>query len=378
MRFLMSGGGTAGHIYPALAVAEELRKDGRDDVLFVGTPDGLEAKVAGEAGVPFSPLAARGFDRSRPWTLITSSAIIAASTLRARRLLRRYRPDVVVGFGGYVSIPVGMAAALAGVPLVLHEQNSVPGLANRQLSRWAAAVAVTYAESAQLLDHPDRAEATGNPVRGAVLAADRRRGREAFGVGDDELLLLVFGGSRGARHLNTALVATRDRLLALPRLRVVHMAGRAEIATVSAALEAAGGDGDGRWMLVDYIDDMGSALAAADLVVARAGATSIAEITALGRPSVLVPYPFATDDHQTKNAVALSASKAAIVIPDSELETSRLGDTLVELLGDNETRVTMAAASRALGHPDAASRVADMARAAASRSSRPAGFARDG
>jgi UDP-N-acetylglucosamine--N-acetylmuramyl-(pentapeptide) pyrophosphoryl-undecaprenol N-acetylglucosamine transferase len=365
VRFLMSGGGTAGHIYPALAVAEELRANGRDEVLFVGTPDGLEARLVAEAQVPFSPLPARGFDRSRPVSFVTSSAVIATSTIKARSVLKSYRPDVVVGFGGYVSIPVGLAAARMRVPLVLHEQNSVPGLANRQLSRWAASVAVTYAESASLLRHPERAHLTGNPVRSSVRTADRASGRRALGVDGDERLLLVFGGSRGARHLNTALVAARERLIALEGLRVVHVAGRAEFEGVSQALDAAGGSAGGRWALVDYIDDMGSALAAADLVVARAGATSIAEITALGRPSVLIPYPYATDDHQTKNAESLASAGAAVVISDAELDTSRLGDVLVELLTDDARRATMAAASRALGYPDATRRVADMAREAA-------------
>lgn len=365
MRSLLSGGGTAGHIYPALAVAEELSAGERDDVLFVGTPDGLEAGLVPASGVRFAALAARGFDRSRPWTLVTSSVLIALSTVRALRLLGSYKPDVVVGFGGYVSIPVGLAAIARRVPLVLHEQNSVPGLANRVLSRRACCVALTYAGSSAALHHAERAVLTGNPVRPAVLAASREKGRVALGIGDDALLLLVFGGSRGARHINTALLSQRDRLLSIPGLCVVQVAGQTEAASVRAALEAGGGDAHGRWRVLEYIEDMGSALAAADLVVARAGATSLAEITVLGRPAVLVPYPYASDDHQTRNASALQEAGAAEVIADAELDTPRFGDTLARLLADGEERATMAAASLKLARPDAASRVAELARSAA-------------
>ncbi len=346
-------------------MAEELSAGERDDVLFVGTPDGLEARLVPAFGVQFTALAARGFDRSRPWTLVTSSLLIAFSTLRALRLLGRYQPDVVIGFGGYVSIPIGLAAVARRVPLVLHEQNSVPGLANRVLSRWARSIGLTYAGSGAGLHHPERAILTGNPVRPAVRAASRERGRATLGVSDDALLLLVFGGSRGARHLNAALLSQRDRLLSIPDVCVVHVAGRGEAASVRTALEAAGGDARGRWRVLEYIEDMGSALAAADLVVARAGATSLAEITVLGRPAVLVPYPYASDDHQTRNAATLEVAGAAEVIADAELDTPRFGDTLARLLVDREGRATMAAASLKLARPDAASRVAELARRAA-------------
>ena len=351
-------------MYPALTVAEQFAA-GPDEVVFVGTPDGLEARIVPAAGVAFRPLPAAGFDRARPWTLVTSSLRIAASTARAWRWLGAERPDAVLGFGGYVSIPVGLAAALRRIPLVLHEQNSVPGIANRYLSRFASAVAVTYEESAARFAHPDRVVLTGNPVRRAVLDADRVGGRAALGLPPDALVLLVFGGSRGARHLNTALVALRERLLTVPGLQVIHVAGKAEVESVRAALYKAGGDAGGRWRVLAYLEDMGSALAACDLVVARAGATSIAEITALGVPSVLVPYPYATDDHQTKNARALVDHGAAELVADPDLDGQRFGDVVVGLLGDKARRATMSAASRELGRPDAASRVADLARSAA-------------
>ena len=271
-----------------------------------------------EAGVVFHALPSRGFDRSRPWTIISAALVTLASGFRAWRLLGRLKPDVVIGFGAYVSLPVGLAAVVRRVPLVLHEQNSVPGLANRILSRWARAVCVTYEESGGALAHPDRVVLTGNPVRPAVRAAEREHGRAALGIGADELFVLAFGGSRGARHLNAALIALRDRLVAVSSLRVVQVAGPTEALQVRAALEDAGGDAGGRWRVLDYLDGMGDAIAAADLVVSRAGATTIAELTALGAPAVVVPYPYATDDHQTRNAEALVTHGAAVLIPDAE------------------------------------------------------------
>jgi len=342
-------------------VAEQLVAE-HDEVLFVGTPEGLESRLVPEAGVRFRGLAASGFDRSRPWTLLTASVRIAASAVKAWGWLGDERPDVVIGFGGYVSIPVGVAAVLRGIPLVLHEQNSVPGLANRVLSRWARRVCVTYEESLPLLAHPERGILTGNPVRQSVLESDRTHGRDSLGVAADRLMLLVFGGSRGARHLNTALVNLRDRLMTVEGLTVLLVAGKSEAPSVCDALASVGGDDGGRFKVLDYLNGMGSAISAADLVVARAGATSIAELTALGAPCILVPYPFATDDHQTKNAAAMAEHGAAIVVADRDLDDQRFGDELIALLCDEKRRASMAAASAALGRPDAARRVADVAR----------------
>ncbi|MDI6693369.1 MAG: undecaprenyldiphospho-muramoylpentapeptide beta-N-acetylglucosaminyltransferase [Anaerosomatales bacterium] len=365
MRFLLSGGGTAGHIYPALTVAHILEQGEHDEVLFVGTPDSLEARLVGEAGIRFVGVPAAGFDRGRPLTLVTSGARVLASVARAATLIRRERPDVVVGFGGYVSLPVGIAAVLTGTPLVLHEQNSVPGLANRLLSRFAKAVGVTYPGSIKHLRRPDRAVVTGNPVREQIRTADRARGRRMLGLDDEATVLLVFGGSRGARHINQALVRIWPLLAAVDRLQVVHVAGRIEAASVAEAMADALAASDGRYQLHEYIEDMGSAIAAADVIVSRAGATSLAEITAIGRAAVLVPYPYATDDHQTLNARAVAAAGAAIVVPDAELDGDAFPHAVMRLISDRALRDEMAAASAGLGRPDAGERVAALVREAA-------------
>jgi UDP-N-acetylglucosamine--N-acetylmuramyl-(pentapeptide) pyrophosphoryl-undecaprenol N-acetylglucosamine transferase len=361
----VSGGGTAGHIYPALTVAEHVRDEEHSEVAFVGVPGSLEARLANEAGIDFVGVPAQGWDRSQPLTFVTAALTTAWSFLRCLLLLRGMRTDVVVGFGGYVSLPLGLAAAFAGVPLVLHEQNSVPGLANRVLSRWATTVCVTYAQSICRLARPGRALVTGDPVREAVLAGSREAGRAALGLKKSDLVLLVFGGSRGARHLNAAIVGLFPRLAKIPKLRVIQVAGPSEIDTANAALkEAAGGKRHAWWRVHEYIESMGDAIAAADLVVCRAGATTIAELTVLGRPSVLVPYPFATDDHQSYNAAPLMEAGAAVVISDSGLDSPAFGDEIVRLLSNPARRASMAAAAAVLAQPYAAHAVAEAAIAA--------------
>jgi len=345
-------------------VAESLVAAGHS-VVFAGTPDGLEATLVPQAGIEFVALKARGFDRSNPLTLITSAALIVGSAMRAALLLRGLRVDVVLGFGGYVSLPVGLGAVLRRIPLVLHEQNSVPGLANKILSRWARRVGVTYEESVLHLAHPKRVVVTGNPVRRAVLDADRARGRAVFALDPDAVVVLVFGGSRGARHVNDALVALAPELMSNEALQVLHVAGRIEAASVAERISVILGE-EPRYRVVDYIDAMGDAIAAADVVIARAGATSIAELTAIGRPAVLVPYPYATDDHQTLNARAVAEAGGAEVVPDAELDSERFRDAVMRIVSDPGLRATMGHASATLGRRDAAERVMALACSAGS------------
>lgn len=369
MRVLVSGGGTAGHVYPALAVAALVEADDADSVAFVGAPDSLEMRLAGEAGIPFFAVKASGWDRARPLTLVTAIATAIASVFRCRALLRSQRADAVIGFGGYVSVPLALAAVTSGVPLVLHEQNSVPGLANRVLSRWAKAVCTTYEQSRAHLARGDRARLTGNPVREQVTHADAAAGRLRHGVGPDDMLLLVFGGSRGARHLNSAIVSLYPRLSAIHGLKVIHIAGPAEADSVRSALAGVAGGESAVWTVLEYANDMGDLLAASDLCVCRAGATTLAELAAVGRPAVLVPYPYATDDHQSHNAVPFVEAGAARVVTDADLDRPVFESTLTELLEDPALRVKMAAAALSLGRPDAAAAVVAVVREAALRRS---------
>jgi UDP-N-acetylglucosamine--N-acetylmuramyl-(pentapeptide) pyrophosphoryl-undecaprenol N-acetylglucosamine transferase len=362
MKFVVSGGGTAGHIYPALAVAHELVAQGHE-VIFAGTPQGLEARLVPSTGLRFVSFKAAGFNRKKPYTLVTSTAKIIQSTARAQRFLTDEKVDCVVGFGGYVSIPMGRAAAKQGIPLVLHEQNSYCGMTNKYLARYATVIALTYENAGKQLTTAAPMLVTGNPVRAEILNATRSQGRQVLGISEDALFILVFGGSQGARHINTVIAARAPQLLRDEHVRVFHIAGPKEYETVCAELDALGVDhgDDDRYRVFGYFEHMGDALAACDFTVARAGATSLAEITALGVPALLIPFPYATDDHQTKNAQTLVEAGAAYCIADNKMETPEFSALLLELLGSEALRDRMRRASRLLGSEHAALKVARMA-----------------
>lgn len=359
MRIVLSGGGTAGHINPALAVAEVLSARGHE-VLYAGTPKGVESRLVPAAGIPFKAFEAQGFNRNHPLTLPQALIKIEKSTKAASRWFASERPDVVVGFGGYVCIPVARAAEKAGIPVVVHEQNSVMGMANKYLARRAAAVCLTYEHAATALSEGERARVviTGNPVRRSVFDATRQAGRAAFGIPEDARMLLVTGGSLGARHINTALCELKDDLLAYPDLHIVHVTGPKELATVKTEL-ALSEQQAARWKVVGYTDQMGLAMAACDAIVSRAGATSLAEISARAIPALLVPFPFATEDHQTMNARACVDAGAAVMVPDAEVEGPRFASLLKELIEDGAMRERMREAARAQKTRDAAGMLAD-------------------
>jgi UDP-N-acetylglucosamine--N-acetylmuramyl-(pentapeptide) pyrophosphoryl-undecaprenol N-acetylglucosamine transferase len=366
VRVYVSGGGTAGHIYPALAAARLLTGAGQDSVTFVGVPGSLEERLASEAGVPFLGVRAQGWDRARPLTFVTGVLTTIGSLFRCVRMLRRDRVDAVCGFGGYVSLPLGLATVIAHVPLVVHEQNAVPGLVNRVLGRWADVVCLTYPDSHHRLPSGARMVVTGNPVRSSVIDADRDAGRAALGVADADTVLLVFGGSRGARHLNSAILDLYQRLRDIAGLYIVHIAGPTEAATVREALaRATGGAVPAWWDVREYVDEMGDLIAAADLVVCRAGATTLAELSALAKPMVLVPYPYATDDHQTLNAEPFVVAGGAVAIADSSLDAPQFGEAVIGLLSDPEARAEMGRNAGGLGRAHAAEAVVDEIRASA-------------
>lgn len=365
MLVVLSGGGTAGHINPALALAEVLAARGHE-VRFAGTPSGVEAKLVPAAGIPFEPFEASGFNRRHPLTLPKSVLKIQRSTKAAARWFDQIEPDVVVGFGGYVCIPVARAAEQRGIPVVVHEQNSVMGMANKYLARRAAAVCLTYEHAAEALADKSRVVVTGNPVRAAVFSATRQEGRAAFDVPDDARLLLVTGGSLGARHLNQAIAALKDELLAYPDLHIIQVTGPKELDAVTEAL-ALTPDQARRWQLLGFTDKMGLAMAAADAVVSRAGATSLAEISARHLPALLVPFPFATEDHQTMNARSCVEAGAAFMVPDAEVEGPQFAEKLRTLIEDADVRARMTEAARAQKTRDAAALLADAVEGAASR-----------
>ncbi|HWC14132.1 MAG TPA: undecaprenyldiphospho-muramoylpentapeptide beta-N-acetylglucosaminyltransferase [Actinomycetota bacterium] len=350
MNVVIAGGGTAGHVNPALALAEALDADAR--ITFVGTSTGVESKLVPAAGYDLDEIVVVGFDRARPLQLPAVAVLAARAVAAARRVLTRRAPDVVVGVGGYVSLPVCLAARAMRIPVVLHEQNIVLGLANRIVRPLAAAVAVSFAESLPAAGR--RGVLVGNPVRREIAAMDRASARaagyERFGLDPGRTTIIVFGGSLGARTLNAAAPALAERWRDRNDLQLLHISGRAADAGVGP------GSGDG-YRRVEYTDAMAEAYAAADLAVCRGGATTIAELTVVGLPSVIVPYPHHRDRQQERHGKVLERAGAAVVVDDEEATAERLG-MVVERILDEQRIDTMAEAARRLGRPDAAARLA--------------------
>lgn len=361
----MAAGGTAGHVVPALAVAEALRERGAE-VSFVGGQR-AEATLVPQAGFAFRCLAVEGLSRSNPLRAARAALRSAAAVLAARRMIAELRPDAVMGGGGYVAGPVGLAALLCRVPLVLTEADSHLGLANRLLARGARRVCLAFpltdAAGRHLAEKDARYVVTGRPI--FPVAAQAAGARERWLVAPGERCVLVFGGSLGARSVNLSAIEGLPALAAAAGergLRVLHICGRRDYADLAAR------DLPARYQLIEYLDveDFNDALAAADLVVARAGG-SVFELAAHGLPAILVPYPHAAADHQSANARWMSDAGAALVIPDAELSAAGLREQVAALLGDGERLARMAAASAALARPNAAADVAEALLEAAGR-----------
>ena len=368
--FAIAAGGTAGHINPALALAQELRDRGHE-VKFYGTVKGMEASLVPEHGFAFEGLDLSGFDRSRPWTMVSALVKTARARKRVKSEFERDGvPAAAIGFGAYVSLPLADAARSCGVPLVIHEQNSVPGMANKVLAKHAAVLALTYPSSRERFGShvgpQTEVVVCGNPVRRSVLAPTREEGRAKLGLPGDAVVLLVFGGSLGALHLNKTLVRLKGELLGRPGLHVVHATGKRDFEEISADLALTAEEAE-RWRLVPYIEDMGSCLAAADAVLSRSGASSAAEIAARCVPSILVPYPYATENHQAINAAYLGDAGAAVVVPDADIDGPAFDAELLSLVDDADRRAAMRRALEGLGVADAARRLADAVEAAARR-----------
>lgn len=356
MRFVITGGGTGGHIYPALAIARGLQdKYPGAEILYAGKTGGLEAGLAARAGLPFQSIPLAGLQRRLAVRNVTAVWQAARGVIRARRILTGFRPDAVVGTGGYVCGPVVLAAALSGIPTLIHEQNALPGMTNRLLSRFVSRVAVTFADAVRYFPRRDRVVLTGLPVRPEILAFCREEARRTLGVPVTGRLVLCFGGSQGARTINEAMAEVLPRFAGRPGVYFIHVTGPAQFEPFMASLARAGlsSPQSGNITVKSYLYEMPAALAAADLVICRAGAATIAELTVAGLPCVLVPYPHATGNHQEFNARALEKQGAALVIRDAELSGSLLSREVAQLLAGEKRLQEMAAASKKLGRPGA-------------------------
>ena len=358
---LIVGGGTAGHVLPGVAIGQELVRRGADpeSIHFVGSERGVEQTLVPEAGFPLTLLPGRGIQRKLTTDNIGAIAGLLRAFVTSFSLIRDHKPDVVVALGGYASVPAGLWAVLLRVPVVVAEQNAVPGLANTIIGRFAKASAVSYDGT----DLP-RSVWTGNPVRPEILAvADgqntREDARSRLGVSEDKTLVVVFGGSLGARTINSAVVGAVPELIDRADLEIRHIIGRRDFEDVVSRVEL-DPDAPLTYTPIEYESDMATVYAACDLVVCRAGATSCAELAVTGTPAVLIPLPGAPGDHQTANGRALERPGGAEVIADRDFDAGRLIEAVTRLCADPDALAAMRAAARSVGRPDAASLVVDV------------------
>jgi UDP-N-acetylglucosamine--N-acetylmuramyl-(pentapeptide) pyrophosphoryl-undecaprenol N-acetylglucosamine transferase len=351
---LIAGGGTGGHLYPGIALAREVqRRDPQAAIAFVGTASGVEAKVVPREGFPLELIRVAGLKGKSRIDRLKGFALLPVAAIDAWRLLSNYGPDVVVGVGGFASGPVLMLAALRGYPTMLLEQNALPGITNRLLARVVRAAAVTFDEALQFF--PGTGFVSGNPVRPEFFRNDKEAD-DRLDSPQQAARILIFGGSQGAHALNMAMVAAAARLAAAgTRVAITHQTGERDVERVRAAYLAAGLEA----RVEAFLYEMEREMSRADLVICRAGATTLSELAAAGRPAILVPLPTATDDHQRRNAEVIARRGGAEVIEEHELTGERLADLVLALTQDGQRRADMSRAIRTFARPDAASRIAD-------------------
>lgn len=357
MKIVIAGGGTGGHVFPALAVARELRSSiGAVRVFFIGTERGIEARVVPREGYEIRFIRSEGLVGKSMLRTMRSLLKVPLSLMDARRLLREIEPDLVFGVGGYSSGPVLLCARMMGIPSMIHEQNTMPGLTNRMLGKLVDTVAVTYHESIKDFP-PDRTYLTGNPVREEILHGDRERGYRIFSLDRDRFTICVFGGSLGAHSINSAVSEALAGLEPLKeKIQFLHQTGEKDCDAVKSVYRAR----EFRGTVVPFAHEMADAYAVADLVISRAGATTLAELTACGKAAILVPYPYAAGNHQEINARKLWDMGAAQMILDRELSGDTLAEAIKHLIEDPEAIAEMERISKSLGSREAGKKVVNL------------------
>lgn len=352
MRIVIAGGGTGGHLFPGIAVAEEVAtRHPKNEVLFVGTDRGLEAKVVPAAGFKLETIGARGLKGVGAARFLKGIVALPIAFIESFRILRRYRPDVVLGVGGYSSGPLVLTAWLMRIPTAVQEQNALPGVTNKILGRFVDAVFVAFDEAKRFFP-AEKVQLVGNPIRRKLMDNYLRSRMTA-----DRFHVLVFGGSLGAKGINDRMIQALELLDAeKASLRLVHQTGKKDVDAVRSAYQQRGFDAE----VVEFIDDMSAAYTRADLVVCRAGATTLAELTVCKKASILIPFPHATDNHQEVNAKAMVDSGAALMFRESELTGEALAKTILDLKAQPEKLRKMEKKAGLLGRPEAAKELADV------------------
>lgn len=359
MKIVISGGGTGGHIYPALAFVRTVKKlDGEADILYIGTEKGLESSLVPREGIPFKTIDITGFKRKLSLDNVKTVMKFIKGVKVSKQILQEFKPDIVIGTGGYVCGPVVYAAHLLKIPTIIHEQNSIPGLTNKFLSRYVDKIAISFEQSARFFPK-DKVVLTGNPRASEVLGHDGKKGLEQIGLKKDQQTVLIFAGSRGARPVNEAVIQSFSEF-AKKSYQILYITGEIHYESVMKQYELSGSPKNVH--IKPFIHRMPEILAGVDLVVSRAGATSLAEFTSLGLPSILIPSPYVTNNHQEKNALSLQEKGAAIVILEKDLTGNRLIKEIDQILGDARKIKQMQERAKKLGIQDASERLYNLTR----------------
>ncbi|WP_110932175.1 undecaprenyldiphospho-muramoylpentapeptide beta-N-acetylglucosaminyltransferase [Paenibacillus bouchesdurhonensis] len=355
MRVVLSGGGTGGHIYPALAIANQCGAEYPDsEFLYIGGERGLESSLVPKENIPFKAINITGFRRKLSFDNVKTIVRFMKGVQTSKRLLREFKPDVVIGTGGYVCGPVVYAAAKLGIPSIIHEQNAVPGLTNRFLSKYVSTVAVSFEGSGASFPAAKKILYTGNPRATTVFEADKNKGYASLGLPQGSPIVLVVGGSRGAKAINEAMIDMAPSIGRLGHVSFIYVTGESYYENTKTAIAAKLGEMPRNLQVLPYVHNMPEVLACTSLIVNRAGASFLAEITALGIPSILIPSPNVTNNHQEKNARSLEKSGAAEVIVEPDLTGSSLFAAVERILTESSLHRSMSTAAKQLGKPESA------------------------
>ncbi|HPO04088.1 MAG TPA: undecaprenyldiphospho-muramoylpentapeptide beta-N-acetylglucosaminyltransferase [Bacillota bacterium] len=360
MKVIMTGGGTGGHIYPAIAIADKIRRKNPDaSILFIGTKKGMESNLIPESGYEIRFINARGFDRRNPLKNIATVRDFLRGNAQAGKILNDFKPDIVIGTGGYVCAPIIRAAGKRGIPAYIHEQNAYPGLANRMLEKYAKKVFISFPESEKYFKEKDKLILTGNPIRKEFVVSSVIDYRKKLGIGDSEFLILSFAGSRGAERLNDVVLDLADMIQNIPGARLVHITGNVRFEGFCERLKEKGITNGIKINILPYADSIHEYMFASDLVISRSGAITAAELTACGKPSILIPSPNVTANHQYFNARAIADKGGAVLIEEKDLTSEKLITAVMRLVNNREALNAMAKASASLGRTDGADAIYD-------------------
>lgn len=359
MKVLITGGGTGGHIYPAISIAKKIKQEIPDaEILYVGTQSGLESDIVPKEGIEFKTVRVKGFQRKLSPDTFKSLMELALGLNDARKIIRRYSPDLVIGTGGYVCGPIVLLASLARIPTMIHEQNAFPGVTNKILSKFVSKIACSFEEARKYFSDKEKIQITGNPIREDLLEIDREEAITELGLDSNAKTVLSFGGSGGQRSLNESMLEYILKKSEDPSVQIVHITGKRFYDSFKKKLEDSGiKELPQNIRVMEYCYEIPKYLVASDIVVTSAGAITIAEVTALGKPSILIPKKNTAENHQEHNARALEKRGASLVLLEDELSGVDFSEKLDELIGNQEALKEMGARSKEAGIVDANSRI---------------------